>query len=59
MHLMCVTAPTILQGANGGSWLRAVVDLFLTDLLSGLRSVVHFILSLNVQTLSELLTVVN
>ena len=42
---------------KSNSWLRAVVNILLTD-ISGLLSVVYFILSSNVQILSELLTVV-
>ena len=41
------------------SLLRAVVNVLMTDMLSGLLSVVHFIHSLNAQILTELLTVVN
>ena len=40
------------------SCLRAVVNLLLADMSSGLQSVVYFIRSLNIQVFSELLTVV-
>ena len=55
-----LTACAILSfpGKVEVDYLRAVVNLLLTEMLSGLLSVVYFILCLNIQILGELLTVV-